>query len=402
MNWAVNISETAVDNTKFAFYRLYLNSLVNRYSVFVPTDEFFNSYIDPIAFGQTVPAALKFRWDEKTSSVRGSLWRYDKTTNTVGDSLLVAEISSANTTGAAFLKNRLWDLLDSHIILGDITPDKQYYLTKANDIIKVTGSGGSLSVQGGQDVLNGVSSKVELTYGQENGATYFVDKPIQPALRSVYKVLGESHEFEEFYKLLVGVPDTCVQQIIVQQGIDFRIKFFNAYRYTLYVPTNEAVLKAIADGKIKTWEEIYEDTLTQAAQINRMIRILKYHFQDDVVFVGNNIDKLYQSATIKDNDAATHFQSAKNKYLKIGVQGDGSKLTLTMDTPNGSSFAGQTATTTTTNNIIAKDYIFGRLLGDYKNADNSGTASATAFSSSTISTSASAVIHQIDNFLTFE
>jgi hypothetical protein len=53
-------------------------------------------------------------------------------------------------------------------------------------------------------------------------------------------------------------------------------------------------------------------------------------------------------------------------------------------------------------NIIAKDYIFDKLPSLYKNVDGTGSASGALFSTSNIVTSASAVIHEIDNVLTFE
>jgi len=53
-------------------------------------------------------------------------------------------------------------------------------------------------------------------------------------------------------------------------------------------------------------------------------------------------------------------------------------------------------------NMIAKDYIFDKLPAAYKNIDGTGAANGTLFNTSIISTSSSAVIHEIDNVLTFE
>lgn len=75
-------------------------------------------------------------------------------------------------------------------------------------------------------------------------------------MRSAYKIMSETPEFSEFFNLLNGVPDTYASQIFEQQGIDYRIKFFSAFRYTIYVPTNQAVQDAIANGTIIPWENI--------------------------------------------------------------------------------------------------------------------------------------------------
>lgn len=401
MNWAINISEQSVDGTLFQFYKLYLNSLVSRYSLFIPTDEFFDSYIDPIAYGQDVPAVIKFKYIDKTSSVTAYIYKYDKTSGSV-----VSDVPVDSITTTTFVKNRLWSILDSHIVVGDVENGSDYFITKANDIIKVTGSGASMKVQGGDDINKGVTADVEKVFEQYNGSTYFLNKPIQPALKSVYKALSEDTEhFGKFFELLNGVPDTCINQIFAQQGIDFRIKFFNAFRYTVYAPTDAAIDAAISSGKIKSWDEIYaiSDPAVKSREINRMIRILKYHFQDNAVFANQVVNKQFQSATIKNDNAATRFGTSKNKYYKIGVVGNGTTLTLTMD--NGSGDPVKTANVITTDgryNIIVKDYIFAKVPTLYKNVDGTGSLTGTAFSSSTITTSASAVIHQIDNVLTFE
>ncbi len=403
MNWAINISETSVDGTLFEFYRLYLNSPVSTYSLFVPTDEFFSNYLDPIAWGQNVKAALKFWYDKSIPkpTVKATVYKIDPVTGTYNPATDSVDV----ITNAAFLKNRLWNILDSHIVVGNVETGKQYYITKANDIIRVKGTGNSMIVEGGGDVNNGTKCHVLKNFVQQNGNTYFIDKPIRTALSSVYKKLSETPEFKAFFDLLNGVPDTCIQQIFTQQGVDYRVKFFNAYRYTVYVPTNEKIQAAIADKKIKAWEEIYaiKDKMQQYYEIQKMIRFLKYHFQDEAVFTNSVVNDRYQSATIKTDNVVTHFGTARNKYYKIGVLGDGNTLTLTADTPKDKSLV--TAKVIKSNglyDILAKDYIFAKLPTLYKNIDGSGAAAGTAFNTSLITTSASAVIHQIDNILLFE
>ncbi len=401
MNWAINISETSVDGTRFAFYRLYLNSLVSRYSLFIPTDEFFSNYLDPISWGQNVKAALKFWYNNTTSKVNATVYKINPVTGTFNPATDSVDVIISD----AFLKNRLWSILDSHIVVGNVESGSDYHVTKANDIIRVKGRGNSMSVEGGGDINDGTKCSVVKNFVQSNGNTYFIDKPIASALNSVYRTLSEKPEFKAFFDLLNGVPDTCIQQIFAQQGIDYRVKFFNAYRYTVYVPTNEKISAAIADQKIKAWDEIYaiKDKMTQYNEIQKMIRFLKYHFQDDAVFTSQIVNDRYQSATIKTNNTVTHFGTARNKYYKIAVSGDGNTLTLTTDTPKDKSQI--TAKVIKTNglfDLIAKDYIFARLPTLYKNVDGSGPAAGTAFNTSLISTSASAVIHQIDNILLFE
>ena len=137
--------------------------------------------------------------------------------------------------------------------------------------------------------------------------------------------------------------------------------------------------------------------------VTKMINFLKYHFQDNSVFFGDNFSGNYQSATLKTDITQTHFGTVKNKYYKLGVVGNSGSMTITMDTPAGVPL--RTANVVTTNglyNIIAKDYIFAKLPSAYKYVDGTGPLSGSLFNTSSVSTSASAVIHQIDNILTFE
>lgn len=398
MNWAIKYNtETARDGTPFAFYKLYLNSLVSNYSLFIPTDEYFTKYIDPIAYGQDVKAVLKFWYNTKipTPAVHATVYKYNANTDMVEDSI-------TTITDAAFIINRLHNLLDYHIVVGSVENGSGYYVTKSNDIIKVSGSGSSMTVQGGGDMANNTQADVlpNLVFNQANGNTYFLNKPLQPSLKSAFKVLSETPQFSKFYELLEGVPDTCVSQIFTQQGIDNRINFFNTYRYTIYVPTNEAVQAAIDNGVIKTWSFIYgiASNAEKSAAINKMIRFLRYHFQDNSVFFGQNVSAQYQSATIKLNDEVTHWRTAKNKYYKIGVVGSGNSMTLTTE-------KNQTAHVETSNglyNIVVKDFVFNKKPIDFKNVDGTGAVTGANFSTSSITSSASAVIHQIDNVLTFE
>lgn len=398
MNWAINYSEASSDGTLFAFYKLYLNSLESNYALFIPTDAYLTKYLDPISYAQDVSGVLKYWYNTKTSTVNATIYEYDKTNGIVGDSIGVI-------TSASFLKNRLWDLLDSHIVVGGVNTGDKYFVTKGNDIIKVEGSGTSMTVQGGGDIDQGTQCDVKTVYEQENGTTYFLNKQIQPSLKSVYKVLSEHSEFSDFFNLLMGVPDSYTDQIFAQQGVDYRIKFFNAFRYTVYVPTNEAIESAISSGVISSWETInaMSEGTEQTAEIAKVVRFLKYHFQDNAVFFGQTVDAEYSSATIKNTSTDTYFSTAKNKYYKLGVKGTSSSLTITMDSKEGD--AVRTANVLTSNglyNIIAKDYIFDELSTTYKYIDGTGAVSGTAFSSSLITTSASAVIHQIDKVLTFE
>lgn len=395
-DWAIKRTITSVNGTQISFYNLYLNSLTTKFSFFVPTDNFFSTYIDPIAFGQDAPqGGLQFKYNALTNKVYAVVRTFNKTTTpfTFSDSIKVI-------TDEVFLQDRLWKILDNHIIQGDVESGKTFFVTKGNDLIKVQGSGMQLTLAGGYELNANTPINTTAVFRQTNGTTYFIDKPIQSALKSVYKVLSETPAFSNFFNLLNGIPDTCIQKIFTPQGVDNMVNVFHTYRYTVYVPTNAAIQSAIDQGMIQSWATIALMPVgaQQASEINKLIRFLKYHFQDDAVFFGQQTTGIYSSATIKNDLTATHFQSGKNRFYKIGVEGNETAMTLTTET-------NQTAHVVTSEglyNIIAKDYLFSKVPSYYKNVDGSGASTGTAFNSSSILTSSSAVIHQIDRVLTFQ
>ena len=72
--------------------------------------------------------------------------------------------------------------------------------------------------------------------------------------------------------------------------INSLVPFFNNYHYTVYVPTNEAINEMFEKG-LPNWDDIMElasDTLTKgkaAAQMRLLNNFLRYHFQDNAVYV---------------------------------------------------------------------------------------------------------------------
>ena len=378
-------------------FRLYLNSLISKYSFFVPTDEYFKDYIDPVAINKDVAGALKFWYNERTNAVNATIYKYNKADNTVGDSV-------GYITSPTFLVNRLLDMLNTHIVVGGTETGKSFYLTKGNVPVKVSNAGtSSMTIQSGGNIERGDVVNVKRVYNQQNGYTYFIDKPIQSSLSSVYKVLSSHDEFKEFFNLMIGFPSTGSSVMFVSKaayyGVDFNVKFLNTYNYTIYVPTNEAVREAIQNGVIKTWDDInaIQDATVKAAEIVKLERFLRYHFQDNSIFVDNHtVNGVYQSATVKKDDVATHFGTFKNKYYKLGVNAAPGSLSLTTES-NGTA---SVVTSGNLYNIMARDFVFNNKPSAFKNVDGTGTG--VDFFTSTIYTSSTAVIHQINKVLIFQ
>jgi len=425
------------NSIKLYKYNLYLNSMVNKYAFVAPTDKALQYYIDPVSYGSTgYSSVLKFWYDDSPSvqAVLATVYPYDKATNTIGDSIAVIN-------NATFIKSRLVNILDQSIVVKDFVNDKGqpkdgYYVTKDGNIIKTSNvetigqdiSSQDLTFQGGGDVIatpeRFVHARDSGIYHQENGTTFLVDNLVQTPLRSVYSVLSDAvnyPEFQEFYNLLSEFPNN---NVFINKanyfGVDkFNIKFFNTFRYTVYVPDNQAMLDAYSSGVIKTWNDINSmpevtpaDITAKKAEIDKLERFVRYHFQDNSVFISPNqtfpsiLEKApkYQTATIKKTDTEldkSFFETAQNKFYRIAVTDttlSGKKsVKLTCDKPGTNPY---TVTVDVDDdkyyNIMTRDYVF--------NIDPKTLTSLSSgtYLTSEITTSSTAVIHKISKVLRFE
>jgi hypothetical protein len=397
-------------------YRLYLNSMVNTYGFLAPTDLAMQSYIDPLTYGTNKPTTIKFWYDYLYKSVKASIFAYDPNMpNGQGDSITLI-------TNADFIKSRLVRILDQNIIVNDFKDTVQnvfkdgFYVTKDGNILKATNTNdidghftsNLVNFQGGENIDK--DTKVYLAdsgiYQQQNGTTYFVDKIPQTPFRSVYNVLKNDSAFSEFFNLCLDFPSNNVFVSKANYyGIDFNIKFFNTFRYTVYVPTNEAIRQAYADGTLIPWSVI--NTQTNQARKDSMIRVMerfvRYHFQDNSVFIHPNqpIDGLYQTATIKNDNLGTYWDTYRNKFYRLGVKSENGTLKLTTEkfTTSGGQLIPETAEVVTSGgkyNIMTRDYVFSLDPKTMTSLTN------TVYSGSSITTSSTAVIHQINKVLRFQ
>ena len=381
-------------------FKPYLLSMVNTYSFLIPTDNF--TYIVPTSLNSNTPVAWKFHYNNANSTVYASVHNYDATLPypaSVGDSVAVV-------TNYDYLTNHLKDMLDYHIIVGTINDNQEYYRTKGGGTIHITKNGSTLYFAGGGDIERKVTNPVDITKiydqskeangGKGNGKSYPMEQPVQSPTKSVYAILSDNQnypQFSEFFKLLNGNADLWVSSDIAQTnsllakytvfykdasqtGLDFNVRFLNTYHYTLYVPTNEEVQKAIKAG-LPTWDDVAAATnLDDRIKLAEMIiRFVRYHFQDNGVFLDTpSISSDFQTATLDLNTQT---------FFKLRVSGANKTLNIT----DGSGDVPANVNNTEGNyNIMARDFKF--------NTANVKTAT-------TIVTSSYIAIHQINRCLYF-
>jgi hypothetical protein len=360
-------------------YFAYLNSMESYFSFFIPTNKALLVYIDPVSFGQSTTKMFKF-WYDRTAltdddKVKASIWNYDVTTNTRKDSIGMATFS--------MIKNRLQDMLDYHIVIGDIEDGNTYYQTKGGGMLKVSnvaGGAGAMKVSGGYQLENNTSLTVSEVYDESaegNGKTYILDSdPLYTSRKSVYDILNGHIEFKKFLDLMKGT--TYFEQIrdkLYACG-STNISLFNTYHYTVYVPTNESIQELQDAGSLPTWEQIdaLPDGTSKDSLKNIVSMFVKYHIQDNSLYIG--------AGTTTGKFETALINTATQRFYKLNVKADNSGIVIT-------DMAGNVRHVTENpdlRNLMAREY-------QYNNQD---VAKATE-----IETSSFAVIHLIDKPLMF-
>lgn len=284
-----------------------------------------------------------------------------------------------------------------------------------NRVLNLTGTADEMksSVFEGYD-----KTATKNTYG--NGYTYFIDSPMEPTLQTVADVIQDdsySSDFSKFWELAKTEFDEYGQDVLNAAGLidpkgpetdrQNQLKFysifqtddnyggagsrtnvqmFNNYRYTVYIPTN-AALEAAVNAGLPTWKTIAEyidahkaadgslssaDSLAVKGMAVYIANFLKYHFQDNSVFVDNVTNTGEYSTSCVDNET--------NAYIPITVKQTPNHMTVT-------DASGQSVNVNNNvHNIFARDMEL-----------NARYISATYVSSSSYS-----VIHQIDGVLNFD
>ncbi len=377
-------------------YHVYLNSLGTYYSFFIPTNGALLEYIDPTSYGKSTLQLLRFYYDEtlpENSRVYAQRYDYDPITG--------QRDSIGKEENTYRLTKILKDILDTHIVIGNVEDGKEYYRTKNGTEIRVknvaAGENG-MTVEGSYQVneLNGNSPiPVSYIYNQTpdslggpggNGKTYILEgQPIMGTSRTVYDILKEHAEFEEFYKLMNGggifetIRRSGSTQVPDKSCGGTNVSLFNTYHYTVYVPSNEDIKGLIAAGKLSTWETVEAlrdagQTAAASADSAKIVNFVRYHIQDNSLFIGANSES---------GDYETSLVNAKTKRycrLKVRLTDTGIDIQDAEDQKN-KTYHHVLTDNPALYNLQAREYQY------------DGDDATTAFD---LYTSSSAVVHRID------
>ena len=369
-------------------YEVYLNSQNSRYSFFLPTNEALLNYVDPCSYGKGQKEIIRFHYQPNAPTERervwASRWLCDPETGEVTDSV-------PGTLSYDVIKDMLKDILDTHIVIGNVESGDTYYKTKGGSMVKVGGpfTEKAMKVAGSKLVQENTSTVIDERFPQldpGNGVTYTLnEQPLMTTPKSVVDILGEHDEFSEFLNLLMGsnlVEDSHEIGKTVYACGSTNISVFNTFDYTVYVPTNEAIRKLTrVDKTLPTWEQvekaIEEEDQERADSLTAVIEeFLKYHIQDNSVYIG-------MGSGSANYETASYLVDNKNvSYNKLDVKYNNDGITVTDQ-------AG------VEHKVLKDKGLYNLQAREYQYNSSSVTTA------SNIYTSSFAVVHQIDGTLDF-
>ena len=407
---AMSVIYWAIDKLDFLPY---LNSMDSYYSLILPTNEAMRYYIDPATYGETQPTILEFYYDDKERKVAAHRYAY-----TIENGKVVLGDVVQLKVSDAVVKNRLRDIVNQMIIVGNVENGYSYYKSKNGTLVQVANAGqqNSMVVSGGlQEELN-LTAKVDSIYDMSaagNGKSYRMNHLMpMSASHSVYETLTNHPEYSEFLELLSGSEKLPADDQLLVSSMKFgdysyscagpssnsNIRLFGSYNYTVYVPTNESIKKAISDGILPTWadydKEIElsdEGTQTEreahkaAAEVikNRILNFVRYHIQDNSIAVNGAPETDSNNSPILNS----HYESMMlnpqtDRYYWIDVNIANQDLTL-------KDYLGDSR------KVIKQKGLYNNICREYWMSGNS-------FLSKEIYTTADAIVHQIDGPLYYE
>ena len=424
INENMNIINRAVE---LLDYDAYLNSMDSYYSFFIPTNEGLLTYIDPVSLGQTQSRMWKFRYDvtqPEGREIYAVVYTCEKgedgNWNTVDSIATIRPNGNKASFYSSPVGNRLKDILDNCIIIGDVEDGGIYYQTKGYEVVKIGGErgvAGKMTVQGGWQIEQGKELVVTDIYdmspkegGMGNGKSYIIDaEPLMSAQRSVADILATNPDFSEFYWVLqtsgalatsystnnwygvspngnlIYVPD---KKNNYGEIVNYLL---NSYHYTVYCPTNEAMAEAYAAGlpdstAVRLAEESGDaDSLYHV--MNVMLNFVKYHIQDHSIYIDSNSQSgKYETDKTNPNGG---------RFYPIQVEVDADKLVITDNWEMAKEKADSTKTYKAKSQTINKDKMYNVMAREYWH--NGKTFST----STTLTTSSTAVLHAIDHPLRY-
>ena len=400
----------AIDDETLSFGP-YLNSMESYYSLFLPTNGAMLYYIDPVSYGETQQYMWEFSFNpknEKTQRVEAK--RYYCTWDPEAGEYKKGSPIPGQPSNAS-VRNRLEDLLNMLIVVGNVEDGHQYYKTKGGSMVRVANAGQEdvMTVSGGLQIENNTPLTVSTIYDQSktgNGKSYLLEGGvIGGATKSVWQTLREHPEMKEFFDLLNGTDKDSAQYNLktnssgsqttpyycANKDDNYNIRLFEKYNYTVYVPTNESIRQLIDAGYLPTWddydaqtEEVWgskEKAKAARAKIrSRIFNFVRYHIQDNAVYIGATpVDgELYETSKLN---------TQSQRFYSLRIVSDDNSMTVGYGPSEQAKLAN-------THRVMTESGLYNLMCREYwLRGDKEGR---------TINSSSDAVVHLIDGTLLYD
>lgn len=330
------------------------------FTMFVPTDEGLKQYglVDPIGMASNNRNSWRY-WSLSPQSIssdgngkiavaaRAYRYDYNKVRNAETDRPLGVSFSNSANDGANVnygptKRQLLTDMLDQHIVLQNLdsmlNTSRHWYLSRSGmPIYMKEHTNTNIVVNGGMQIdLNerDAADKHDCTLqfvGQNNtGTSVFIDRPMQPTSQNVFQRLQSNDAFSTFFEYAEALNNayTLKNMLFGDEASEalsrkytifadrsggytrygnantMLVNFFHNFNYTIFVPTNEGMQKAVEAGlpTIESIEKFVEESLDGNGQLPddkreqaqarylTLLNFLKYHFCDKSYFLEPDLE----------------------------------------------------------------------------------------------------------------
>ena len=440
-------------------YDKYLLSMGNKFGLIVTSDNglvYYNPYTEIRYMDYENNALAYVEKDAKAYKLKGSIEgegtlvvkaqevqydrsKYDAETNTYGE---LKEVKDKFGN----VDNLFKEILEYNIVLGDMNSEsdcegrKKYYMSKGYGTVKVErdAEGKVSHIAGGRELQNGSKGiPVVQTHMMTNGQTFHLDgSMIQPPTQTVSDVLFNS-EFAEFRSLcepsrevleyFLGAENTNQKEwnkytVFYEQTAKHNlVRMFDTYHYTVYVPSRDAMQSAYDQGLL-SWDSLlveiqnfekekpnasaaelsaFKDSIKAGADM--IAKFVRYHFQDNSVYVDNVRHALAVDKGDVDGDGlrdyeyeyevsyeTSAFNEERNKFCSVLVKTE-------TDPETGEETISIRGDLDSSNPDANVCYV----VKEDENHLYNVMAREIQYSGGSVNTSSYAVVHKINNFLVY-
>lgn len=353
--WGIDYEPTSSDTEPTLYFKPFLNSKLSHYSLMLPDNQAMMQYLDPVYYGTgKEQSLLKFEYDSLKQTVQAK--RITCNVDANGE-ITASTIGSGSDVTEAVLKNRMRDMIDNMIIVGEIKQGQEFYKTKSGSYIRVKNPGveGMMTIQGAWQMQHGGKElKVTKIYHQDNGEAYQLEGQMPlTSTKSLYMTLKEQPEYKQFFDLANGSDATDKNSILfsgtmentkgeitgvcANSGTNFNFTLFDNFNYTVYVPKNDSVIKLIDNGILPTWTDFkkykdirdsrsgYSQNEKDSASVycdvikKRINNFIRYHVHDNSLIIGGETGEMdYETMMI--NEETRRFYTVKTNVSATGLQ----------------------------------------------------------------------------------